>query len=254
VPWRRLLLCAAIGGGAAVLLVTARNAWFPNSSVTAAKSAGQIWNTYFGPGEYQVLPPSGWAIFSGSSRRLKVFFEDFCLYPLMWVVVGAAMFTVYHRVALSGKARPPERARDGVLCGWCGYDVEGSQTGRCAECGHGFADRGSQKDRPPARRARPVLRNIALSVAWLIGCYISTQGISVLVLKQLLGWLPQTPLSAAMTGWLLIAFPTCVGGLLCYDLSARATAMFDGVARCGRCGAECDPASGCPRCAGVRPT
>jgi hypothetical protein len=248
VPWRRLLVCAAIGAGVMVLTILLMDVVIPGPSVIAAELGKRlgILEPFEGPGKYMI---SGRA-YAGPPPLWLTVLMRFGVGMLPFLLEGVAMFAVFHRVALSGRARADGR-RGGVLCGWCGYDMAGLGA-RCPECGRGIVDRGSEANPPPARRWRARLRSAALAaLALLVSLAVTATAARF--------WIFDNPNArfGAIVGtimlWLLIGFPTCLIGLQVYYLSAREYAGLDGVPRCGRCGREADPVQGCPICSGVQP-
>jgi Protein kinase domain len=244
VPWSRLLGCASAGAWVMVLTLLFMDRLIPGPGVIAARLAalwGLIEHVERSSAKYTIAgvsysaPPPLWLL--GLMR--------FGVGMLPFLLEGMVMFAVFHRVALKGRARPEGR-REGVLCGWCGYNIAGVGP-RCPECGRTPGDRGSKSDLPPAGRWRPRLRSVALAALALA----VSLGITATAARLWIFDNPQAKFGAILGTvmlWMLIGFPTCLIGLQVYYLSARGFAGLDGVPRCGRCGREADPVQGCAAC------
>lgn len=78
------------------------------------------------------------------------------LAPVLFIAVAVAVIT----------AKSRQQTPTGPLCGNCGYNLTGSTTNRCPECGELFVDAGIIKHQPPQARKGVV---VALVIACLAG-------------------------------------------------------------------------------------
>src|SRR5262249_14486289 len=110
VPWVPLGVCAAAGAAAMVVVLLTMDAVVPSPSALGAKLAQWwgIYQPYSGPGEYMV---SGHK-YPGPAPLWLVVLMRFGVGMLPFLLLGVVMFAVFHRIALSGRARA-EGMREG---------------------------------------------------------------------------------------------------------------------------------------------
>jgi serine/threonine-protein kinase len=238
VPWVRLLACAALGtalmsavtitlqeppwGRVAFWIADLLHAWDPT---TAPQESYGHW--------YPGLPGRG-----------AHFLAHILVGPPMFAVLGALLMALYHWLAFGRRRDAAGEA--GVKCGWCGYRMESDQ---CPECGHGLRDRGRRGDRPPAQRWSVRLTSYLIAGA----AFVAAIFVSIYVVRIVMFSIPGlSSLIKSTNDQLfvpLVGFPTFVAALLAYHFVARRTAWLDGIARCGRCGAEASVPGSCAGCA-----
>jgi hypothetical protein len=235
--WKPLLVCAAIGAALMMADLHYINAvWAWRLTVWISDKLG-AWDVHTDP--VMIYGRT----YPGMPSKAVHFFADELVgvIGLLDVVLLLLILPIYRRWAMGR----PRGGRDGVLCGWCGYSMPATFSGRCPECGHAPWARGQGSERPPTRRWGWRLRSAGVAVVVFVVvrevCWNVHLALAPKVMDYRLFMVCMAPLA-------LISF---AAALLTFHLSARRVAWLNGVPRCGRCGAETDAERGCAKCGGL---